>query len=108
MESRLGRSIQLTFGHTLFEGISDIILGAGADGIVVIHLALGIEAACATARIGALLIDACQVLSTLRADHTLGSACGRSSEVAHLATACGMSLHSAADAVRSTWIGFTH
>lgn len=74
---------------------------------MIVHLALGIEAACATAWIGALLIDASQVLCTLRADHALGPACGWSTEVANLAAACGMALDCAAYAVRSARIGLT-
>lgn len=75
---------------------------------MIIYLALGIEATSANARIGTLLIDTSQVLSTFRADHALGSTAGWSSKVANLAAACGMSFHSAANTIRSTGIGFTH
>lgn len=91
----------------MLEWISDIFLGAGTDGIVVVHLALGIKTTGATARISALLIDAGQMLSTLRADNTLRSACGGCSKVANLATTSWMPLHSTAYAVRSTRIWFT-
>lgn len=74
---------------------------------MVVHLALGIEAAGLGTRIRALLVDAGQVLGALRADHALGSALGRSSEVAHLAAARGMSLHGATDAVGSAGIWLT-
>jgi len=92
----------------LFEWISDVFLGAGTDRIVVAYLALGIEATRATARISALLVDASQMLSALRAYHTLGTTCGRSSKVATFATTCGMSFHSTTDAIGPAGIRFTY
>lgn len=75
---------------------------------MIFHLALGIETTCATARIGALLIDTGQMLGTLRADHALGSATRRSAKVANLAAAGWMPFYGTADTIRSTWIRFTH
>jgi len=98
----------LTFRHTLFEWIANIVGWAGADGIVVVHPTLGVESAILSTGIRTLLVDAGQMLGTLRADHTFGSALGRSSEITNLAAARGMSLNGATDAIGSTRIRLAH
>ena len=63
----------LTFDASL-EGVSGHVLGAEADGVVVDHFTLRVDAAHAHTRIHALLADARTRVGAVRVEHALGTA----------------------------------
>lgn len=66
-------------------------------------LAASVSAASARARVHTLLVDTSTVQSTLRADHTLGPACGGCADVAGLTLTDGYTIGTPAHAQRPTW-----
>ena len=75
---------------TAGERIPFVAGDTGAHCVVVVHLALGVEAAGTLARIRTLLVDAGEVICAVGGHQALGPAVGRRAEVALDARAHGL------------------
>lgn len=100
-QARIARRHRLVVDDTLEERIADEAGRTAADRIVGVDLALGVQAAHAVAGVAALLIDAGEMRSALRADQTLRTAGRRCSTVTRTARANGSVVGHSADTVWS-------
>lgn len=75
------------------EGISSVARSTGTCRIMINNLTTGLNATCARTRIDALLILTVQVLGTVRANNTLGSAVGCGANETGLTGAHGMVIY---------------
>jgi hypothetical protein len=80
------------FGDTLSEWIADVVIGTRANGVMVHHIAFGIDTTGSTARISTLLLDTGPDRWTFSINHTFRSAIGRRSNVSGHARASLMTI----------------
>ena len=85
------------------EGISCVPCRTATDRVVVDNHTLCTHSTCAWAWISAFLIDARLQLWAIRIDYTLGSAIGRTSNIARNARAHGLVINLSALTVLTTW-----
>ena len=95
-------NFQLTLFNAADEWISLIVWWATADGVVVDNVAAGLDTAGSRAGVQTLLSDTRLDLGALGADHALGTAVGRRSDIRGLTRAHGVTTHHATHAVGAT------